>query len=125
MDVFPGTSPPTHPQLETSHTTAPEALFISQALRLNVLYKSINVHLGQGQGLIMSIQIYLKYKYTYKNTGVCILCIHDSIILKFSKTANNFHDFSPRNVTDAPPPPRRGHGKNSSFKDLSIYLLLV
>ena len=45
------------------------ALFILQALRLSVEYKSIKVHLGQSQDLIMSIHIYLKYKYTYKNAG--------------------------------------------------------
>ena len=59
------------PPLETSRTffdsaEAPEALFILQVLGLSVVYKSINIRLGQGQDLIMSIpiQIYLKYKYT-------------------------------------------------------------
>ena len=51
------------PPLETSRTffdstEAPEALFIVQALRLSAVYKSIKAHLGQGQDLIMSIQIY-------------------------------------------------------------------
>ena len=63
MGVFLGT--PYHPPLpfEMSRTffssaESPEPLFILQALRLSVVYKSINVHLGQGQDLIMSIQIY-------------------------------------------------------------------
>ena len=59
MDVLLETPPP----LETSRTffdstEAPEALFIVQALRLSAVYKSIKAHLGQGQDLIMSIQIY-------------------------------------------------------------------
>ena len=48
---------------------APAALFTLQSLRLSVLYKSVKVHLGQSQELIMSIHIYLKYKYTYENAG--------------------------------------------------------
>ena len=36
---------------------ASEALLILQALKLSVVYKSINVHLGQSQDLIMSIKI--------------------------------------------------------------------
>ena len=57
--------------LETSRTffdsvKAPEALlFILQDLRLSVVYKSIIVRLGQGQDLIMSRKIYLKYKCTF------------------------------------------------------------
>ena len=62
MDVF--LEPPS--PLEMSRTffdsaKAPEVLFILQALRLSVVYKSINVHFGQGQDQIMSIQIYLRY----------------------------------------------------------------
>ena len=89
--------PPTPPPpFETSRTffssaEAPEALFILQALRLSVVYKSMNVHLGQGQDLIMSIQIYLKYEYTNENAVFCILCIDDS------------------NVTDATPSPPNVH----------------
>ena len=54
---------PPPPPLETSRTffdttEAPEALFIVQALRLSAVYKSIKVHLGQGQDLKKSIQIY-------------------------------------------------------------------
>ena len=52
--------------------------------------------LEQGQDLIMSIQIHLKYKYTYKNAGFCMLCVDNFNILKI---------FSPRNVTGANPPP--------------------
>ena len=52
--TFFGDPPPHHPLLETPRTffdsaKAPEALFILQALRLNVVYKSINVHFGQGR----------------------------------------------------------------------------
>ena len=106
MDVFP--TPP-HPSLETSRTSfnsvkASEALLILHALKLSVVYESINVHLGQSQDLIMSIKIYLKYKYTYKNTGFCILCIDDFKILKFfnklSKFSTNFY-----RKTSQPPTP--------------------
>ena len=90
---------------------APKALFILQVLRLSVEYKSINVHLGQSQDQIMSIQIYLEYKYTYENAGFCILCIEDFKILKiFNKLSKFSHHFSLRNVTGAnlnPPPPSR------------------
>ena len=85
MDVLLETPPP---PLETSRTffdfaETPVALFILQALRLSVVYESIKVHLGQSQDLIMSIHIYLKYKYTYKNAGFCIFCTEDFKILKF------------------------------------------
>ena len=100
---FSGYSPPTTPPLlfETSRTffscaKAPEALFILQALRLSVVYKSINVHLGQGQDLIMSTQIYLKYKYTNENAIFCILCIDDFKILKIFQNCRN----SPRFFTE-------------------------
>ena len=71
MEVFLGHPSPPLPSLETSRTffdsaETPEAFFILHALRLSVVYKIINVHLGQGQDLIMSIQIYFKYKYTYE-----------------------------------------------------------
>ena len=40
---------------------------------------------------IMSIQIYLKYKYTYENAGFCVLCINDFKILKiFDKLSDKF-----------------------------------
>ena len=45
---------------------------VMQALRLSVVYKRIKVHLGQGQDLIVSIKIYLKYKYTNENAGFCV-----------------------------------------------------
>ena len=57
MDVFLGTPyQPPPPPFEMSRTffcsaEVPEALFILQALRLSVVYKSINVHLGQGQDI--------------------------------------------------------------------------
>ena len=61
MDAFLVT-PHTLP-LEMSRTffdsvEAPEALLILQALRLSVVYKSIRVHLEQGQDLAMSIKVY-------------------------------------------------------------------
>ena len=66
--------------LETLHSTPlePSRTFFDNAEApgaLFIVYKSIKVHLGQDQDLIMSIQIYFKYKYTYENAGVCILCI--------------------------------------------------
>ena len=92
------------PPLETSRTffdtiEAPEALFIVQALRLSAGYKSIEVHLGQGQNLKMGIQISFKYKYTYENAGVCIPCIDKFKILKFSNKLSKLSMISPRNVT--------------------------
>ena len=77
-----------------------EALVILQTLRLSVVYKSIHVHLGQGQDLIVSIQMYLKYKYTYENAGFCIICTDDFKILKFSTI---FHRETSQ--TPTPPPP--------------------
>ena len=77
---------------------APEELFILQTLRLNIVYKSIKVHLGQGQDIIISIQIYLKYKYPSENAGFCILCIDDFRILKIF---NKLSKFSTRNVIGA------------------------
>ena len=109
MDVFLGTPPP---PLETSRTffdsaEAPEALFILQALGLSVVYKSINIHLGQDQDLIMSIQIYLKYKYTYENAGFCILSIDDFKILKiFNKLSKFSTIFTEKRHRHQPPPPR-------------------
>ena len=44
------------------------SIFILQVLRLSVVYKSmLDIHLGQSQELIMSIEICLKGKYTYEN----------------------------------------------------------
>ena len=45
------------------------------------MYKSLKEHLGQGQDLIISIQVYLKYKYIHEIAGLCILCIDDHKIL--------------------------------------------
>ena len=86
--------PPPLP-LETSRTffdsaEAPKALFIVKALRLSAVYKSIKVHLEQGQDLIMSTQIYFKYKYTYKNAGFCILCIDEFKYQNFRTDYRNF-----------------------------------
>ena len=60
----------------------PCAIIYLAGFKSEVVYKSIKVHLRQNQDLIMSIHIYLKYKYTYKNAGFCILCIDDFKILK-------------------------------------------
>ena len=49
------------------------SIFILQVLRLSVVYKSIKVHLGQSEERILSIEIYLKCKYSYENAGICIL----------------------------------------------------
>ena len=55
----------------------------------------------------MSIQKYLKYKYTYENAGFCILCMDDfkvlKIFIKLSKFSTIFH----RETSPAPssPPP--------------------
>ena len=102
MDVFLGilSSRP----LETSRNffdsaEAPEALFILKALRLSVVYKSINVHLGQGQDLIMSIQV-------YENVGFCILCIADFKILEIFQNCRNVSRFftEKRHRRQYPPP---------------------
>ena len=62
-----------------------------------------NVHLGQGQDLIMSVHIYLKSKYTYENPGFCILCIDDFKILKIfnklSKSSTIFHRETSQELT--------------------------
>ena len=79
MDVLLETLP--HPLLETSRTFFRPTRLLA-GLRLSVVYKSIKVHLGQSQGLIMSIHIYWKCKYTYENAGFCILCIDYFKILK-------------------------------------------
>ena len=99
-----------HPPLETSHTflisaEASEALFIVQALRLSAVYKST---LGARPGLIISIQIYFKYKYTYENAGVCILCIDEFKILQFSNRLSKFSMiFIEKRHRCQPPTPQR------------------
>ena len=52
--------------------------------------KSLKVHLGQGQDLIMTIQMYLKYIFTYENAGFCILCIDDFKILQIFNKLSTF-----------------------------------
>ena len=104
-----------HPPLETSRTffdtaEAPGALFIVQALRFSAVSKTIKVHLGQGQDLIVSIQIYFQYKYAYENAGFCILCIN---VLKMLKTIEIFHDFH-RETSQAPTPPPPPHPQRPS-----------
>ena len=85
---------------------AHEALLILQAIRLSVVYKRIKVHLGQGQNLIVSIQIYLKYKYTYENAGFCVRCIDDfKISKKFYKLSKFFTFFTEKRHSRHPPPP--------------------
>ena len=53
-----------------------------KAQGLSDVYKSLKVHLGQGQDLIMTLQMYLKYIFTCENAGFCILCIDDFKILQ-------------------------------------------
>ena len=80
-------------------------VMILRVLRLSVVYESINIHLGESQDLIMSIQIYLKYKYTYENARFCILCIDDFKISKIFQNCRNFPRFPP----PPPPPPPQCH----------------
>ena len=107
MDVFLETPHP--PLRNVTHffrlCETHEALLILQALRLSVVYKRIKVHFGQGQDLIVSIEIYLKRKYTYENAGFCVLIIDDFKILKKFYKLLKFPRFSLRNVTGANPPP--------------------
>ena len=98
MDVFLETPTPP-PPLETSHD-----LYLA-GLRLSVVYKSIKVHLGQSQELIMSIEIYLKCKYTYENAGFCILCIDDFKILKIFIKLSKFFAIFHQETSQAPTPP--------------------
>ena len=109
MDVLLETHPP--PPLETSRTLS---MFILQVLRLSVLYKSIKVHLGQSQKLIMSIEIYLKRKYSYENAGFCTLWEDDfkilKIFVKLSKFSSIFHLETSHAPTPPPPsPPQNVH----------------
>ena len=55
------------------------------------MYKSIKVHLGQSQELIVGIEIYLKCKYTYENVGFCILFKILNVFIKLSKFSTIFH----------------------------------
>ena len=98
-----GDPPP--PPLETSRTFFDFFRFILQALRLTVVYKSIKVHLGQTQELIMSIHIYLKCKYTYENAWFCILCIDDFKILKIFINRNFPRFFTEKRHRRHPPQP--------------------
>ena len=58
---------------------------------------------------MMSIEIYLKCKYTYENAGFCKLCIDDFKILKFFikllKFSTIFHRETSQVPTPPPPPP--------------------
>ena len=65
------------------------------------MYKSIKVHLGQSQKLIVSIEIYLKCKYTYENVGFCILFKILNGFIKLSKFSTIFH----RETSQAPKRP--------------------
>ena len=53
----------------------------------------------------MSIQVYLKYKYSYGNAEFCILCIDDSKILKLLNKVLKFSTIFPRETSQAPTPP--------------------
>ena len=69
------------------------------------VFKSLKVHLGQGQNLIMTIQIHLKYKFTYENAGFCIFCIDDFKILKIFNKLSKFSTIFHRETSQAPIPP--------------------
>ena len=108
MDVLLETPPP-H-SLETSRTffdtaETPEALFFLQAQGLSDVNESLKVHLGQGQDLIISIQIYLKCKHTYENAGFCILPLMITKYYKFSTDYRNFPRFLTEKLHRCQPPP--------------------
>ena len=67
---------------------APEALFIMQALKFSAVYKSIKVHLGQGQDLIMSIQIYFEYITLTKMLDFVHFVLDEFKILRFSNVTD-------------------------------------
>ena len=52
----------------------------------------------------MSIQIYLKYKYTCENAGFRILCIDDFKILKIFNKLSKFSTIFHRETSQAPNP---------------------
>ena len=106
---FSGDPPPPPPLRNVTHFfrlyEVHEALLILQAIRLSVVYKRVKVHLGQGQNLIVSIQIYLKYKYTYENAGFCLPCIDDfKISKKIYKLSKFFTFFTEKRHRRHPPP---------------------
>ena len=68
------------------------------------MYKSLKVHLGQGKDLIMSMQIYLKYKLTHENAGFCILGIDDFKILKIFNQLSKYSTIFHRETSQAPTP---------------------
>ena len=54
----------------------------------------------------MSVQIYLKYKYSYENIGFCILCVVDPKTLKlFEQTIEFPMIFTEKRHRRQPPPP--------------------
>ena len=57
----------------------------------------------------MSIQKYLKYKYTDENAGFCILCIDDFKILKIFNKLSKFSTIFHWEMSQAPPPPPNVH----------------
>ena len=63
--------------------------------------------MGQRQDLIISIPIYLKYKYTNKNAGFCIFCIDDFKILKICNNRNFRRFFIEKRHRRQPPLPQR------------------
>ena len=108
---------PPSSSLGMSRTFLDSARPLRHYLRLSAVYKSINVHLGQGQDLIMSIQIHLKYKCTYKNAGFCILCTDEFKILKFSNRLSKFSMmFTKKRHRHQPSPPRT---PQRSYDDIS------
>ena len=86
---------------------AHEALLILLAIRLSVVYKRIKVHLGQGQNLIVSIQIYLKYKYCTltKMLDFVYLVSMISKYQKYFKLSRFFTFFTEKRHRRQPPPP--------------------
>ena len=62
--------------------------------------KFLSPYAYEGQDLIMRIQIYLKYRFTYENAEFCILGLDDFKILKILNKLS-----TPRKVTGANPPP--------------------
>ena len=52
----------------------------------------------------MSIQLYLKCKYTYENAGFCILCTDDFKTLKIFNKLPNFSTIFHQETPQAPVP---------------------
>ena len=89
------------------------------------MYKRIKVHLGQGQDLIVSIEIYLKYKYTYENAGFCVLSFDDfKILKKFYKPLKFSTFFTEKRHRCQPPSSQRPYDV-SHRQNRYVTLLLI